>query len=135
MSRDSLVSRFRHRAFRYVPEVIRHPNIVTALDIRHARFLVGQNEDAGWDHLEAAKSAPTLRAFYLGRVEEVAGDAVATTIWEVPSGREAATALSVDEHFAGKAPSPGDFLRIWTWVELPGQGREEPRFIVNVEER
>lgn len=123
----------RFRAFRHLPSRGRPFGLVSQLELRPARFLLGLGERVRWEQLEQARSAPVNVAFYLGRAEEVSGDEVVATVWERPSGREAATVLSVPEHFQGQPPPPGSLLRIWTWVELPGGGQQIPRHEVKVE--
>jgi len=131
---SKLVNQFRHRADRYLPRPVRAPGLETRLELRPARFALGLGEFFRWDEIDEARNAPVNGAFYLGRVEEVSGDDVLATVWERPSGREASTTLSVKDNFQGKAPASGNLLRIWTWVELPGQDERVPRLKVEVEE-
>jgi hypothetical protein len=101
---------------RYLQSTGLTPHLHRRVDTRPARFVIGLDEDVDWRWLDGT---PVNPAFYLGRVEEVTADgSVVTTLWERPSGREAFAPLSLAEHFAGQAPSPGDLLRIWTWMEL-----------------
>lgn len=75
------------------------------------------------------------RAFYLGRIDEVPSEAdvVTATLWEWPSGRELSAALGVDDYFAGQAPREGQRVRIWTWMEYPGEGQKIPRVEVETD--
>lgn len=133
MEHSYFIRSMRFRAFRHLPSRGRPFGLVSQLELRPARFLLGLGERVRWEQLEQARSAPANVAFYLGRVEEVSGDEVVATVWERPSGREAATVLSVLEHLQGQRPPPGSLLRIWTWVELPGGGQQIPRHAVKVE--
>lgn len=134
MGASRFVSRFKHRASRYLPASARPPGALRSqLDLRPARFVVGMGEPVRWSTLAGAGAAPVCPAFYLGRVEEVTEEEVLATVWERPSGREASTALSLDEHLGGRRPPPGSLLRLWTWVELPGGGEQVPRLEVKVE--
>ena len=113
----------KHRPWRYPPLPVRPLGLETCLDIRPKRFVVGLGEEEAGKEPGTARSAPMRRAFYLGRVEEAGpGDEVLATVWECPSGREALATLSVAQDFHGEAPTPGSLLRIWTWLELPGDG-------------
>lgn len=82
---------------------------------------------------EALTDAPVDVAFYVGRVDDVAGDQVGVRLWEWPSGRELVATFSAAQHLAGEPPNPGSMLRIWTWLELPGNGREVSRHRVECE--
>jgi hypothetical protein len=134
MGSSRFVSRFKHRARRYLPAATRPPGeLYSRLDLRPARFVVGLGEPVRWAALSGADAAPVCPAFYLGRVEEVTEEEVLATVWERPSGREATTALSIEEQLGGRRPPPGSLLRLWTWVELPGGGEQVPRLEVEVE--
>lgn len=130
---SKLINQFRRRTFRHLPRPVRPPGLETQLELRPARFALGLGERVKWHALKEAEDAPVNGAYYLGRVEEVVGDEVLATLWERPSGREASTTLSVKEQLRGEAPAPGSLLRIWTWVELPGNGEQRPRLKVEVE--
>ncbi|KFA93010.1 hypothetical protein Q664_12070 [Archangium violaceum Cb vi76] len=95
--------------------------------------MVGVGEPVRWSRLAGAHAAPVCPAFYLGRVEEVMEHEVLATVWERPSGREASVTLSVQEQLKGQRPAPGSLLRLWTWLELPGEGEQVPRLEVVVE--
>jgi len=133
VSSSRFISRFQHRAFRHLPRPVRSPGLETRLDLRPARFVLGLGEPVHWTRLEEAESAPVSGAFYLGRVEDVTGDEVLATLWERPSGREASTTLSVETDLGGTSPPPGSMLRIWTWMELPGEGQEVARLKAEVD--
>lgn len=132
MGSSRFVSHFRHRAPRHLPGPPRPRGLETRLDLRPARFVVGVGESVRWADMAGAHDAPVCLAFYLGRVEEVMGDEVLATIWERPSGREASTMLSVQKDLKGQPPAPGSLLRIWTWLELPGEDERVPRLKVEV---
>lgn len=76
-------------------------------------------------------AAPVNLRFYLGRVVELDPDGgVVATLWERPSGREFVAVLDWEAAF-GAPPGPEDELLLWTWVELPGEGRvHERRWLV-----
>jgi hypothetical protein len=83
------------------------------------------------------QAAPMRLHHYVGRVEEWPSPRtpeVTVTLWEWPSGRELLAGLSVKKHLDGRRPQEGSFLRVWTWLELPGRGRRVPRIHVEVEE-
>jgi hypothetical protein len=72
-------------------------------------------------------------ASYVGRVDDVGEQGeVTVTLWERPNGREGLTTLSVDKHLAGKPPSVGDLLWIWTWVDVT-ERRRKNRIYTEVE--
>jgi hypothetical protein len=121
MERSHFVSHFPLRAERHLPRPLRPLGLKTRLDIRPTRFPVGLEHVVLGVPGGQAGSAPANAAFYLARVKEVSGDGVVALVWECPSGREALATLSVREDFAGEPPLPGSMLKIWTWVELPGQ--------------
>jgi hypothetical protein len=134
MGRPYFIRSMRFRAFRHLPSPGRPLGLVSQLELRPARFLLGLGEKVRWEQLDKARSAPVNVAFYLGRVEEVAEDEIVATVWERPSGREAATVLSMAKHLPGqRPPPPGSLLRIWTWIELPGGGQQVPGLKVEVE--
>ena len=133
MERSHFVSHFQFRAERHLPRPVRPPGMKTRLDIRPMRFPVGLEQLVAGPPETAADAAPVNAAFYLGRVKEVSGDAVLALIWECPSGREALTTLSVQKDFDGEPPIPGSLLKVWTWVELPGQRVRRLRHKVEVE--
>jgi hypothetical protein len=118
-----------------VPALVRTTDFETDLDLRPARFTIGLGERVRWEDLPWADSAPSCGAFYLGRADAVTDEEVLATLWERPSGREATTTLNIRDHFEGQPPNPGDLLRIWTWVELPGEGEQRPGIKVTVETR
>lgn len=133
MGSSRFVRHFEHRALRHLPGPPRPSGLETRLDLRPARFVVGLGEPVQWAGLAGQGGAPVCPAFYLGRVEEVVEDEVLVTVWERPSGREATTALSVEEHLGGRRPPVGSLLRLWTWLELPGEGKQVERLRVEVQ--
>ena len=75
-----------------------------------------------------AQSAPTRRAFYVGRLVDPDGEeAVIAELWEVPSGRAALARLPL-ARWAGRlgvtATEPwfiGAWVRVWTWEDSAGE--------------
>jgi hypothetical protein len=129
---SGFINQFQHRALRHLPRKVRPLGMTTRLDIRPTRFALGLDQPVHWERLAEAHSAPCRTAFYLGRVKDVTeGDAVAL-LWEYPNGRESLTSLSVRRDFGGEPPAPGSLLRIWTWVELPGEGQHLARRKIEV---
>lgn len=84
---------------------------------------------------EALDDAPMDRAFYLGRVDELppGADRTTSTLWEWPSGRALSTVLSIEEHFDGERLAEGQRIRVWTWMEYPGDGERRPRLLIEVD--
>ncbi len=127
MAGSDFINQFQHRALRHLPRQVRPLGLRTRLDIRPLRFAVGLDRPVDWARFAGMNEAPSRAAFYLGRVRDVAEDVVVALLWEYPSGRESLATLSVQADFEGEPPPPGSLLRIWTWVELPGDGGQFPR--------
>lgn len=138
-------SRFRRSVPRYpsrfVPTAPRDLHLERRVPVQPARFVVGLE-----DHRELFPervrarmvNAPQRPALYRGRVEEVGDDGELTvTVWETPGGREGVTSIrwgapeTVQLPPEG-APSPGDMLRIWTWIELGAGGSPTPRIVFEI---
>jgi len=82
-------------------------------------------------------TAPMQLHHYVGRVEEWPSrqtPEVTVTLWQWPSGRELISTLSVRRHLKGARPPEGSFVRVWTWLELPGRDRRIAKIHVKVEE-
>lgn len=126
-----------HYPRRHAPAAELPLHLTRHVPVRPARFLVGVSAGRGlYPPKDKVKGTPLQAASYVARVEEVseAGE-VTVTLWERPNGREGLTTLSVTEHLEGKAPSVGDLLWIWTWMDATrnGPNEGEPRIHVEVE--
>jgi len=132
MTSSRFIHQTRERSFRHwcAAEDRRKPSteFLHRVALRPARFrLAVAGVHPGWNDelvLGNTKSAASRRAFYVGRVTEIDGDAstMLLDLWEVPSGRIMIVHLEVDERIDGAPPGVGDQIYLWTWVELPGGG-------------
>ena len=131
MTRARLWHQVRHRPKRR-PGLRGDQALNRRPELRPARAVVGLDLPSPvtgdlWQHVptDHLRNAPASREAYLGRVEEVTRDTASVRLWSIPAGVEVLAELSIDDRLERtRPPCEGDAVLLFTWIELPGNGRE-----------
>jgi hypothetical protein len=136
LSRHDRPSIYPRRRAELAPPGPRAP-LERSVAARPGRFLVGFDGRSLYPPPEKLSGIPLSTAAYVGRVEEVDPEGgVTVRAWARPSGWEGLTIIDTHKAEFDRAPSAGDLLWIWTWVESRrGAESTAERIVIEVEHR